>query len=331
MSDANRQRTQADDSSHVGVVFPMPAPPAPRGAPHGEPVSPVQPLGSDAGSSSQYSSAPASGVKYSSSSSASDGVDASTIPAPAARPGAETSSATNTSGDEVSADETAARAQADAAVRAANSARAAAEAAARASRAAAAAAGSGGAYHSTHSADESSGVGYNAEEEDSGFGPLPDLDFADRVWRARRQEGQTRLLSRVEMSSMSSASSRSYGRDFDGAASERSAATASSRRGAKRGGVGTAAGEGRREDGAGGALRMDLEEEKHRARMGGGVCVYVYSSRVCTASPLCSCCRRLFEARPTHAHPVWSSNTWREKARRNERWSHFSSVGVSQR
>lgn len=172
------------------------------------------------------------------------------------------------------ADEAAARAKADAAVRAASSARAAAEAAHRASRAAAAAAASGGQHQQHASNDDSSGLGLN--DEDSGFGPLPDMDFADRVWRARRQEGQARILSRVEMSAMSSTSSQqSYGRGSD-----RSGATGGVRWGGKA--APGAGGGGRRENGAGGAMRMtDMEEEKEISLLGGrGTCDFCF--HLCT-------------------------------------------------
>lgn len=275
----------------------MPAASAPRGAPHGEPVSPVAtgpqapspasgmpapspaprpppPQGtehySDIGSGSSYTGGSSGTHAYHSSVSTLDG-STDFAATSAGRPdaaGSANGTAAASPGRHSAADEAAARARADAAVRAASSARAAAEAAHRASRAAAAAAASGGQIQQHASNDDSSGLGLN--DEDSGFGPLPDMDFADRVWRARRQEGQARILSRVEMSAMSSTSSQqSYG----GRGSDRSG-------GVRWSGVAAQGGGGRRENGAGGAMRMgDTEEEKEISLLGGrGACDFCFHS-----------------------------------------------------
>lgn len=313
----------------VAVVFPIPAPAAPRGAPHGEPLTPIPSaenaasaaadskgatditaLHSSSGASLAAATATAAAAAATASSSTTLGisVDGVTIASAHRRnissstltPGGSAGDASRevdaTSMDGLmaerrAAEEGVAKAQAQAAVRAASAARAAAEASAIASRAAAAATaanaaaaarskdsdaesgfGSGGIGSRGGVFDSGGGGGGNvsvglADEDDSGFGPLPDLDFADRVWRARPQ-AQTRILSRVEMSVMSSASSQSFGREW--ASSDRS----SNARGA--GGAG------------GGAMRRmeDMVEVDRRSRGFEGVLALVY---VAVLVRMCSC------------------------------------------
>lgn len=187
------------------------------------------------------------------------------------------------------AERAAAAARVEALETAKSAARAATEAAESAERAAAAASAASAATASAaagaHSRDSDSGSVFGsgggggglAEEEDSGFGPLPDLDFADRVWRAR-PPGETRILARVEMSAMSSASSQSHGRDYS---SDRSRSSGAATRAAREYGAGTRAAEGgisvRMGEGAsGGAMgRMkDPEEDsERRSRTREGMCI----------------------------------------------------------
>lgn len=228
-SDLIEEQTSSS-SRGVAVVFPVMAPPAPRGAPHGTPLTPVLP-GAPASSSSASASASAAAAAALAAATARTGAHPPNAEADAAPASTSTSSygskyAPSTSatssrrgsgsrvGSGVVDEETelasltaraSAATQAAEAQKALSAARSAKEAAERAAAAAAVAAQ---AARKDSDAESAYTESYYA---DSGFGigTVPSTDLMDRVWKANQSQTRARGGGHVEMSMVSSATSDS--------------------------------------------------------------------------------------------------------------------------